>query len=551
MKLPYWKLLLMLFPSLSLMAQDFPATAFSSSDWSSSGSKWNEVSAISVHPFEDNIEVSKGEGILYTNGKSTLNSKKLFKDYKLSFEILQDSDNAAIFHLGNGLALDLSSDKNKFGCLIKANGTVQRPSQYVAKMAGLWQKINLTYSSALNDGLAILEEVMINDVTLFTNYRLQNPNEEAAVISFESRKGLLAVRNAEYTVIGYRKPVSISNLSYKLQETEGWQKEWAATDTPAKTGSTKSMTLDVPNDYRWFSLTYSGDIDVSEANTYAFTKEYAGVANLKIDGKQVGGTYLELNRQPTTDIVELSAGKHTFEYFFRRVWQKPAFGLYVSGSDFRAYPLHPHKNLPLPDYPSVIHENPKGSKARIIRSFMNFGKEKRTTVISVGTSEGKNYSFDLDKGTMLYVWQGNFADVTDMWYNRGQPQLLKPLGQVVKLSGRPSFFQGSDDNYVFEEYFLDKNGLPTYLHSLNGSSISQKLEPISNGFEVSLGVENNEVSYLLGAGNLIEKVGDLLYRVDDHYILLSQKTSLEIKMEGDVMTLSGKAKAIESYQLIW
>ncbi|MFT5886536.1 MAG: hypothetical protein ACI9IP_003004 [Arcticibacterium sp.] len=551
MKLLHWKLLFMLFPSLSLLAQDFPATHFNSSDWSSSGAKWNEVADISVHPFEDNIEITKGQGILYANGKSMLKSKKLFTDYKLSFEILQDKENEAIFHLGNGLALDLSSDKSKFGSLIKPDGMVQRPSQQVAKMAGLWQKVNLTYSSPFNGGLAILEKVVINDVTLLTNFTLQNPSLAASSISFENSKGLLALRNAEFTVLAYKKPVSISNLRYKLQETEGNDKNWEANDTPAKMGKASTMTLDVPNDYRWFSITYSGDLEVEKADKYAFTMEYAGVANLKIDGKRVGGSENALNREPVTELVELSAGKHSFEYFYRRVWQKPAFGLYVSGADFRAYPLHPYKNLPLPEYPGVIHENPVGAKARIIRSFMNFGDEKRTTVISVGTSEKKNYSLDLDKGTLLYVWQGDFADVTDMWHNRGEPQLLKPLGQVIKLSGKPSFFQGTDDKYVFEEYFLDKMGLPTYLHGLNGLAVSQKLEPIENGFDVILSAENDNISYLLGTGNQVKKVVDKLYRIDDHYILLSQDTPLEIKKDGDLMTLSGKANAIESYQLIW
>jgi hypothetical protein len=551
MKLPQWKLLLMLFPSLSLLAQDFPATPFSSSDWSSSGAKWNEVADISVHPFDNNIEITKGQGILYANGKSILNSKKLFSDYKLSFEVLQDSESEAIFYLGNGLALDLTASKAHFGDLIKVDGKIQKPSQQVGKMAGLWQKVDLTYMSGLYGELAVLESVVINDVNIFANHMLANSNSEASAIRFENKKGLLALRNAAYTVLVNKTPVSISNLSYKLQETASWQKQWAASSTPPKTGVSETMTLDVPNDYRWFSITYSGDLTVEKADKYAFTLEYSGVGFLIIDGKKVIDSKDELNRLPVTELVELSEGKHTFEYFYRRVGWKPAFGLYVAGSDFRPYALHPYKNLPLPEYPSVIHENPKGQKARTIRSFMNFGEEKRTTVISVGTAERKNYSFDLEKGTMLYVWQGDFANVTEMWYNRGEPQLLEPLGQVIKLSGKPSFYLGTEDEYSLEEYFLDKNGLPTYLHSLNGLAVSQKLEPVENGFEVNIEAENDDINYLLGAGNQIKKASDKLYKIDDHYILLQENTPLEVRKDGNAMTLTGKANAIKSYQLIW
>ncbi|AWV96918.1 family 16 glycoside hydrolase [Arcticibacterium luteifluviistationis] len=555
MKLSLWKPLLLLLPFLSLHAQDFPATSMNKSDWEATGAQWRDALSISVHPFEDKMELTNGTGILFVNGKSVLKSKKKFSDYKIEFEVLQNKETKASFILGNGLKLNLDQSANqkngKFGSIVTANNAVQKPKQEVCKLPGLWQKVELAYTSPVNGGLAVLEKVVLNDVIVFENYIVQNPTLEPTSIAFDVSDGLLAVKNVKYIELGYRTPISLSNLNYTLQETHGWQEEWAATETAPIKGKSKDLQIDIPHDFRWFSIDYTGDMDVAQTDKYAITIEYSGFGYLKIDGKKVLGADDMVNRQPLTALIELEKGKHSFEYFYRRTWQKPAFGLYVSGSDFKPYGLHPYKSLPAPQLPGGIFENPTGTRAQMIRSFMDFKGEKKTTTLSIGTAERKNYSIDLVDASMLYAWKGDFADVTEMWFNRGEPQLLKPLGQVVTLSGKPSFFLGKDDVVLFKEYFIDDRNLPTYLHTLNGSAVSQKIEPVKNGFEFTISAENKDVNYLLGTGEKVEKVGDTLYRIDDYYIQLAKKVALEIKTENGISSLSGKANAIESFKLIW
>ena len=78
---------------------------------------------------------------------------------------------------------------------------------------------------------------------------------------------------------------------------------------------------------------------------------------------------------------------------------------------------------------------PSGDKPELIRSFVQLPGEthKRTHSLSVGTPAGLHYTLDLNQMALLQVWKGNFADLTDMWYERGESQLLKPMGATVQL----------------------------------------------------------------------------------------------------------------------
>lgn len=133
-----------------------------------------------------------------------------------------------------------------------------------------------------------------------------------------------------------------------------------------------------------------------------------------------------------------------------------------------------------------------GSKPYLLRSFLMFEGKKRTHVISVGTTEKVNYSYDLKQGALLQVWRGPFIDVTEMWKDRGEPQLAKPLGVVLPLSAAPAIAALADKNAVWPDsiafddlqnkgYVLDKNKMPTFLYSSNGADISDKIVVQSGG----------------------------------------------------------------------
>ncbi|WP_341225264.1 hypothetical protein [uncultured Arcticibacterium sp.] len=541
MKLSFWKLLFFLLPVLSLQAQDFPLTPFQSSDWVK---PWKEAQNLSIHPFEDKIDITNGKGVLYSLGSGSMTSKKKFSSFKLEFEFLQSQSTDATLIIQNALVISLGNGSGEQMGTIKSGLGDLKPSQNVSKETGLWQKVELVYNSHdTNSGL--LERLVINGVTVSENYFLNDAKAMESPLSINLVKGTMAIRNMAYTTLKSKSPISVSNLKYKIEDSQN------SNNSSALSGTSETMTFNVPHDFKRFVITYTGTLKVSEKDLYAFTVDYQGKGKFKIDGEEVAGSDNIVFRIPETKVIELEAGNHSFEYEYERVWWSPGFGLFVSGVDFKPYPLHDAKNLPVNKPVGGIYLHTDAAKAKTVRSFVNFDGKKRTKAISVGTPQKRHYSLDLENGSLLYVWKGDFADVTEMWYQRGEPQILQALGQSVKLSGKPSFFQKENDDFKLEEYFLDNKGIPTYLFSLNGSAVSQKLEPVKNGMEVSLSADKKDIKYLLAEARTIEKLSDTLFRTDEYYIELSSATAVKIEQKGEVQRLIGSAQEIESYTLIW
>ncbi|MBB4106145.1 hypothetical protein [Pedobacter zeae] len=136
------------------------------------------------------------------------------------------------------------------------------------------------------------------------------------------------------------------------------------------------------------------------------------------------------------------------------------------------------------------------NKPYLLRSFLMFEGKKRTHVISVGTPEKINYAYDLKQGALLEVWRGDFMDVKEMWQDRGEPQLAKPLGTVLPLSAAPALAVLADkdaawpDSIAFDDlqnqgYVLDKSKMPTFLYTANGAEVSDKITVLNGGTALS------------------------------------------------------------------
>lgn len=170
------------------------------------------------------------------------------------------------------------------------------------------------------------------------------------------------------------------------------------------------------------------------------------------------------------------------------------------------------------------------SKPYLLRSFLMFEGKKRTHVISVGTPEKLNYAYDLKQGALMQVWRGPFVDVTEMWKERGEPQLAKPLGTVLPLSAAPAIAVLADkdaawpDSIAFDAlqnkgYVLDKSKMPTFLYSSNGAEISDKIVVQSGGggIDRTIKISNSQtVLYCrIATGSTIAALKDNTYSIGD------------------------------------
>lgn len=543
--------LLLLLPLLSL-AQDFPLNPMSLSDWQAVKGKWSPARDISIHPLKNQISVENGNSILYASGLAELETVKPFGDLKLEFEFLQSNEAQASILLGGGIEINLNNSSSGNKPFIGTVKGSSQASQNVCKATGLWQKAEITFVTGKEGTPAILEKLKINGIIIHENVFNWTLEQKTSPIKIALKKGTLAVRNMAVSEYGDHRPISIGNINYSLEETFNFKKSEAPDKTPPTTGVLDEITYRVPHDFRQYLLTIKGDLEVEEAGTYAFTIEYQGIATFAIDGKQIAG-FDDFNyRVPSSGLVELSEGTHHFEYNYTKAWWPSGLGLFVSGPTFRPYPLHGVSALPDLQTTGGIFIEPTAEKATLIRSFMEFGDEKKTQVISVGSPQNRHFSFDLGSGAPLYGWKGNFADVTEMWYERGEPQIIKPLGQTITFSGKSAFkIEENSESLKLDEYYLDSKGIPTFNYLLNGHLVSQKLIPQTKGMTIEVGSESNKALYLIASSKQVKNLGEGLYRTSDYFINVPEGVKVTEKKVGDQTELWAVANELQSFEIIW
>jgi hypothetical protein len=547
--------ILVLCPFLT-KSQDFPLNKMAPDDWKTVSGRWSQASDISLHPFSGVVKPSSGNTVTYSlaaGGKAVLESKEAFTDIKFEFEFLQSSDAEASLTLADGFEINLNNTYAGKSPFLGSVVGLTNADQNICKAAGLWQKAELTFIRGEQGKPTILEKLKVNGIVVHQNVIKLGVSTNPSPIRFTVSKGTLAIRNTAVLKYGRRQPVSLSNISYSVWETLGWQDSFANKNATLVTGNVNKITSRFPNAYRQFRVIFTGDVNVEESDRYAFTLDYQGEAQLKIDGKVVAGVLTDyVNRVPVTGMVELSKGKHTFEYSYTRIWWPPGLGLFVSGADFRAYPLHADGSLPMPQVSGGIFVEPDASRAKLIRSFINFGEEKRTAVLTLGSIEGRHYAFDLDKGTLLYGWKGKFANVAEMWFDRGEPQIIEPIGQRVTFTGKQAFRQnGKDADLKLKDYVLDIKGIPTFNYLINGKKVSEKITPGQSGLKVELTAESADISVIAAWSKSITKVEDGLYKTDDYYIKTPKQLKIDLINENGLTGLVARVVDLKTFEIIW
>ncbi|MFT4016283.1 MAG: DUF1080 domain-containing protein [Agriterribacter sp.] len=192
------------------------------------------------------------------------------------------------------------------------------------------------------------------------------------------------------------------------------------------------------------------------------------------------------------------------------------------------------------DLPTPIIVNAE-ARPYLLRSFLNYKNKMLTHGISVANPNQVNYSYDMKTGGLFQVWRGQFADATDLWYERGEPyQRIVPLGSVIVLSDAPAVAVLNDlqttawpDSVAFDDmhnkgYALDENRFPTFTYELNNITVTDKVSvPDASGITRTITVAtpvSNLYCRVISAKQ-IDKVGKRTFVIDDksYYINISEK----------------------------
>lgn len=216
-----------------------------------------------------------------------------------------------------------------------------------------------------------------------------------------------------------------------------------------------------------------------------------------------------------------------------------------------------------------IPVNPSGRPA-FIKTFLTYGVKKLTHVLSVGDPSQANYSYDLKEGAIFQVWRGDFMDLTQAWYQRGEEQLGVPSGSVITLSDAPSVAILANENASWPDsvlfdsmhnkgYLLDGKRSPTFMYSYNGLDISDSImcDPKGEFLSRTISIKNpsSNTYCRLAAGENIEKISDDLYTVNGktYYVRTDKKFHPIIRKtsSGQELIVKYSVAVPVTYSIIW
>jgi hypothetical protein len=365
--------------------------------------------------------------------------------------------------------------------------------------------------------------------------------------------GPVAVRNIQYK--SYTGVAALTDLRYKAYTGDAMDSAWIDTHQPVREGMATGISTDPARATNKFAVAYDGSLTVPTAGRYRFIMNLDWVgAEPAMQGPAVAGARLSLDGKPVLvhngtarramADVDLTAGKHAFALRFyknRQYGNERDISLWIEGPGVRRQALHDETLLTTagnPVSPIVLQAE---REPVLLRSFEWHRHSKRTTVMSVADPTGVHYSYDLAQGAPIFVWRGPFLETTQMWNDRGEDQIARPVGSTVDLSGTPTVAFLGDANAAWPDslpdereftrlgFLLDKAGRPTIRSRVHGVTVEDALRPDSSGpslhrelrLHAPATASTDGMYVLLAQGKTIARQSDGSYAVDDRSYLVT------------------------------
>lgn len=167
----------------------------------------------------------------------------------------------------------------------------------------------------------------------------------------------------------------------------------------------------------------------------------------------------------------------------------------------------------------------------MIRSFVDISPGTRVVhAISVGSPQKVHYSYDLDKGLLVYGWRGDFVDATPMWDGRGngtsRPRgartaftaTLQPALARLETTQAAWPLDTTGTGFKPRGYVMDNEDRPEFKYNLHGLQVTDAIKALENGEglsrEISLDKPAANIYLLLASGTDIQELGKGIYLID-------------------------------------
>ncbi|MFC5623740.1 3-keto-disaccharide hydrolase [Algoriphagus winogradskyi] len=546
----------------SLQAQQKPVKLDLNAFEGNKGS-WTEVGKVWANPgIPNELQSTSGSGIMANlptkkNHGADITTTEEYGDVDLSLEyMVAPGSNSGVYLQGNYEIQILDSWANTNTKPGDNGGIYQRwdeskpdgqkgyqgyaPRQNVSKAPGVWQKLEVSFQAAKFDASGKKTEnarflsVKLNGVTIHENLEVFGPTrgsmtgEDVALgpLRIQGDHGAVAFRNIEITPFDAKTP-TVSGVSYETYQGSFNNLEELAGKTAVAKGSVASLD-EVPASVSDVNLTkYSANLNVAEAGEYQITMQVPGglagfaVGNESISNLSDRGVRVRKQLQAGANPIQIIASKN-------RNWSVDGFNLAISGPGLRSTDL----------LVSVAGANQAtdpilvdADETPVLRSFRDVPNTPRLShVVSVASKAQVNYAYDLETGTLIQVWRGEFLDATPMWNSRGNGVSV-PLGAVINLAA-PAINAVSSDYSALEEFrtkgYQLINGSEDVIFSylLSGQSVKDEIKVLESGKGISRTVSGiGNGFYKIAAGTEIQKINKGYYLLPETGVYLEYDES--------------------------
>ncbi len=496
---------------------------------------WRLVGTVSGRFDHDHFTTTPGTGIVTSpaNGAQPLKTNLTHGDAALELDFMLTPGATASVILQDQYAIELNDSWHNDAarttwCGTLPGGATPFPRYNAAFAPGLWQHLSVEFQAARFDAAGAVVQparvvsLKINGLLLYEQVTLKPmpgvPARATGPLVLRHNGGGVFFRQIRYALLDDL-PARLTDLSYEYFERPNAKAEKA--DKLIRAGKTPLVDTRLADIKTNFLLKFTGTLKVDKAADYRWILRRNSMGSLKINDKMV----IPLNWKGVFDtssaVVALPVGEHRFELVYdQRSSGAAALGLTLIAPNTRPLLLHAPPSLPaVIAAPLMALETP--AQPRVIRGFYEYNGKKLTQTIAVGDPSGAHFMYDLDGPGPLTVWKGDFLNVAEMWYARGEPQTMEPLGATLQLVRTPL----ADSIYAlrYAGYQLDKQGRPTFRYKGTGWGVEDALTGAGRGLERRLTIRRESAaapaSICLVETNRIDALGDGLYGIDQRYFI--------------------------------
>lgn len=190
--------------------------------------------------------------------------------------------------------------------------------------------------------------------------------------------------------------------------------------------------------------------------------------------------------------------------------------------------------------------------------------------VSVGSPEQVHYTYDMDNGTLVQVWRGQFLDSTPMWHERGDGS-SRPMGMVQRLGApvlglaklsSPTAAWATDttgSGFRTRGYVLDDSDRPTFRYQSYGATVTDAIRVLDNSQgvrrEVTIQNPSADLYARLAEGSTIAPLENGMYLVDGkaYYVRIDDAggATPAVRKVGDRQELIVPVKGKLTYSILF